>query len=72
MTELVTRPALTIDTANDEAIVVLRQVVDWAGYKANHCKTPWGVYGFTHLRRAALDAIEGLTPTNLANLQESE
>ena len=58
MTELVAQPVLTLDATNDEAIAVLKQVVDWAGYSANHCDTPWGVYGFTHLRRAALDTIE--------------
>ena len=63
---------LTPDSTNEEAVQVLQEVVDWASYRANNCDTPWGVYGFTHLYRTALDAIAGLTTSTKATAQELE
>ena len=65
-----TQPILMQDSSDEEAVQVLEQVVDWAGHRANTCDTPWGVYGYTHLRRTALDAIAGLTSPTEAGLQE--
>ena len=65
-----TQPILMQDASDEEAVRVLEQVVAWAGHRANNCDTPWGVYGYTHLYRTALDAIGGLTSPTEANLRE--
>ena len=70
MVTTVVQPVLALDATDEEAVQVLQQVVDWAGDRANNCDTPWGVYGYTHLYRAALDAIQGLTSPTEASLQE--
>jgi hypothetical protein len=65
-----TQPILMQDASDEEAVRVLEQVVAWAGHRANNCDTPWGVYGYTHLYRTALDAIGGLTSPTEASLRE--
>ena len=70
MATMSTQPILMQDATDEEAVRVLEQVVDWAGHRANNCDTPWGVHGYTHLYRTALDAIAGLTSPTEAGLQE--